>query len=389
MALHPRYGISVCAGYGGIDLGLSLALGRQYKCVLYCEREAFAAANLVAKMEKGSMGKAPVWSDLTTLPARRVLDGLAVDPGEVILHGGIPCQPFSCAGKRGGTDDARWLWPAFWRIAQDSGVGWLFLENVRGFVSGKPCGLDWCLRDLAGSGWAAEWDVFSARECGAPHKRERVFLLAKPGCRGRGENDKGQPTASGDGVEGTSQGNMADAEGSRIAAETRLGWQAQKPYIGANLRERATANNRTGMGQESLGNAAGIRCGGFGENAGEVSTDQEGTEGGMCQSARASTYWPAGPGEEQHGWEPARVVAHSKGKHRSADRGERSQGDDSETCPRNAECQAESVLGRAADGPAAKLEQSVWADRLRLLGNGVVPITAALAFRVLFDRINE
>ena len=107
MAIHPKYGISVCAGYGGIDLGLSIALGREYECILYCEREAYAAANLVAKMEAGLLDKAPIWSDLNDLPAGEIIDSLGIDPSEVILHGGIPCQPHSCAGKRLKSADAR------------------------------------------------------------------------------------------------------------------------------------------------------------------------------------------------------------------------------------------------------------------------------------------
>ena len=152
MAVHPTHAISVCSGYGGIDLGLRLALGGRCRTILYCEREAYPASLLVGQMENGLLDPAPVWSDLLTLPAGRIIGGLAVEPTDVMLHGGIPCQPWSAAGQRKGKDDPRWLWPAFWRVAQESQVGWIFLENVGRFVSGADSGLDLVLRDLSQAG---------------------------------------------------------------------------------------------------------------------------------------------------------------------------------------------------------------------------------------------
>ena len=88
--------LSFCAGYGGIDLGLQRVLP-SCRTVAYVEIEAFAIANLVAKMEAGDLDAAPVWTDVKTFPAEP-FRGL-VD----IISGGYPCQPFSAAGKRLGT----------------------------------------------------------------------------------------------------------------------------------------------------------------------------------------------------------------------------------------------------------------------------------------------
>ena len=159
--------ISLCSGYGGIDLGLRRCL--PLRTVAYAEIEAFAIECLLARMEGGQLDAAPIWSDLKSFPWEQ-FSGL-VD----ILSGGYPCQPFSAAGKRAGKDDPRHLWP---RIAD--GIAAMrpklcFFENVEGHIS---LGLSDVIEDLAGMGYRTTWGIFSAAECGAPHQRKRVFILA-------------------------------------------------------------------------------------------------------------------------------------------------------------------------------------------------------------------
>jgi site-specific DNA-cytosine methylase len=161
--------ISLCTGYGGIDLGLSRVLGDRVRTVAYSEIEAFACANLVAKMEAGLLDPAPIWTDLKTFPWEK-FRGL-VD----ILSGGYPCQPFSAAGKRAGKNDPRHLWP--W-IADGIAIlrpRFCFFENVEGHVT---LGLRDVIEDLGRMGYRTTWGVFSAAEVGAPHQRKRVFVLA-------------------------------------------------------------------------------------------------------------------------------------------------------------------------------------------------------------------
>jgi DNA (cytosine-5)-methyltransferase 1 len=120
-------------------------------------------------MEKGLLDVAPLWSDLKTFPYGK-FHGL-VD----ILIAGYPCQPFSAAGKRAGKDDPRHLWP--W-IADGIRVlrpRTCFLENVEGHIS---LGLSTVVSDLEELGYKVSWGIFSASECGAPHQRKRVFILA-------------------------------------------------------------------------------------------------------------------------------------------------------------------------------------------------------------------
>ena len=159
--------LSLCTGYAGIERGLELA-GARHRVVAAVEIEAFAITNLVTKMEQGLLDPAPVWSNLKTFPA-----GLfrgAVD----LITGGYPCQPFSAAGKRAGSEDPRHLWPY---ISETIGIirpGRVFFENVDGHIS---LGLNEVIADLEAHGYRTAWGVFSAREVGAPHQRKRVYIM--------------------------------------------------------------------------------------------------------------------------------------------------------------------------------------------------------------------
>lgn len=170
----PIRTVSICSGIGGLDLGISLAgkygFGPKTWPVCYIEREAYAAAVLVARMEGKALEKAPIWSDIRCAP----LDVLAGHVDAII--GGIPCQPYSAAGKQGGSSDERDLWPYTLRLLIETGADILFIENVSRFRTAKD-GLSRVLESLP-SGWDAQWGTFSCEGLGAPHRRERLFLLA-------------------------------------------------------------------------------------------------------------------------------------------------------------------------------------------------------------------
>ena len=93
-----------------------------------------------------------------------------------IVAGGYPCQPESTAGRRRGTEDARWLWPEFACIVDSLRPTYVLGENV---VGHRTRGLRFVLADLAELGYAARAGIVSAAEVGAPHIRKRIFILAK------------------------------------------------------------------------------------------------------------------------------------------------------------------------------------------------------------------
>lgn len=174
--------ISLCTGYGGIDLGLKRAIG-SVSTVCYVEIEAFVIENLVAKIEAEIIDPAPIFTNLKTFPWEHF-------SGRVdILSGGFPCQPFSAAGRRGGDEDPRHLWPyivdGIKRLGRPPIV---FFENVEGILSSKLKGDQWSdpegtpvllhvHRELERLGYQATSSVFSAAEVGATHRRKRVFIL--------------------------------------------------------------------------------------------------------------------------------------------------------------------------------------------------------------------
>lgn len=271
--------LSLCSGYGGIDIGLQSVLPT-CRTVAYVEIEAFACANLVAKMEEGRLDPAPIWTDLRTFDARPLFGHVGV------LSGGFPCQPFSQSGKRKADKDPRHLFPEFERIIDECRPGSVFLENVEGIITSKLGGrsgtsvLKHVLERLETRGFRTAWGLFSASEVGATHRRNRVFILGLANT-----NDSG-------GGEDSQQG------------ESRPTWLEQPPDPPRCLQPKALEQ---------------------------------------------VTRWPAGPTENQHDWEKPRTV--------------------------------ERAVGRAANGDTSRL------DRLRLLGNGVVPQQSARAFVTLMNEL--
>lgn len=335
MAIYPELNIlSLCSGYSGIELGLGLV--QNVRTVVYVEREAFAAANLAAKMEQGFLAPAPIWSDLVTFdgkPWRGIVD---------IITGGIPCQPFSCAGKKKRLEDERWIWGDVYRIIQEVRPEYAFIEEVRGFIQH---GLPVVLSDLAAIGYDAEWDLFRAPNVGLPHKRERLFILAYTGLQ-RPEEREIEPESPEQCREG-----LADNPHAQTEAEI------------------------------------------FGRNS---------LSGGII---------PARPGEPQHEWEPPRTTylwhrTHNRHgeladhkylrelQQKGCEQDERRRTSNQSPSNRKTKSgtrntgETESALGRNTDGRSDWMVRSTSRmDELRLLGNGVVPPVAAVAWIVLNERM--
>jgi len=260
----------MCAGYGGIGLGLKKIFGERMRTIAYCELEGFAQANLVSKMEKGLMDVAPLWNDLKTFPYKS-FHGL-VD----ILIAGYPCQPFSAAGKRAGKEDPRHLWP--WiadgiRLLQPR---MCFFENVEGHIS---LGLREVVGELEQIGYQTAFGIFSAREVGAVHQRKRVFIMANRINDGWTEEWK--------------RGQCGILVSKRGSEE-----------ITGNQQAVSSKHSGKGCGElaDDTGERLSLSYGQRNEPEGQRAAEFE------CCGQNA---WPSRPGEPQHKWEPPRVVANS------------------------------------------------------------------------------
>lgn len=297
--------LAFCAGYGGIERGLDLS-GFEHRVVAYVEIEAYAIANLVAKMEAGQLPAAPIYSDLKTFPAE-------LFRGKVdLITGGYPCQPFSAAGQRKGADDPRHLWPYIRRHIESIRPFRCFFENVEGHIS---LGLSTVISDLEEDGYFATWGIFSAEEVGAPHRRKRVYILANS------KNDGG----------------------------------------GRELRELPRKNAKIGESKKHRKDKTGLfNYAGKDESNELADSIGKGLQGGNKSRKDASE-----------------IIARQESAHGSV----RQQSGLSDMDGNRGEMwPPEPRLGRVVDGCANRV------DRIRLLGNGVVPQTAAQAWLTLTER---
>jgi len=158
--------LALFAGGGGGSLGSTLL---DWGTVCYVEKDPYCQDILHARIRDGVLSDAPIWDDVKTFDGRPWF-GL-VD----VLSAGFPCQPWSVAGQQRGESDERNLWPDTLRIIREVRPCYAFLENVPGLKAKPYFGI--ILSDLAESGYGVRWTCLSASACGAPHIRDRLWIL--------------------------------------------------------------------------------------------------------------------------------------------------------------------------------------------------------------------
>jgi len=168
--------LDLFSGIGGFSLGLERTGG--FETVAFCEIEEFPRRVLAKHWPE-----VPCYHDVKTLTADVLArDGITVD----VITGGFPCQDLSVAGrKRGLIEGTRsGLWSEIVRLIGELRPSYVIVENVANLLSGpsnRPGG--WfgrVLGDLAECGYDAEWENIPASAVGAPHRRERVWIVAYP-----------------------------------------------------------------------------------------------------------------------------------------------------------------------------------------------------------------
>ncbi len=167
---HEIRVLSLFSGFGGIDLGLKAAGG--FRTVCYVEINPYAQEVLKARQIDGGLDLGPIWDNVSTF------DGNPWRGRADLVAGGFPCQDISLAGKQAGIDGEKsGLWREMHRIIREVRPRYVLVENVAALIDR---GLGRVLGDLAAIGYDAEWSVVSACSVGAPHMRERLFILAYP-----------------------------------------------------------------------------------------------------------------------------------------------------------------------------------------------------------------
>ena len=158
--------LSLFSGIGGLDLAAEMA---GIKTVGQCEW-----ADYQTKILEKHWPDVPKWRDIRTLTKESFYERTGLRTVDIV-SGGFPCQPFSNAGKRQGERDDRFLWPEMLRVISELKPAWVIGENVPGIVN---LALDTVLSDMESRGYAAQPFIIPACGVDAPHKRDRVAILA-------------------------------------------------------------------------------------------------------------------------------------------------------------------------------------------------------------------
>jgi DNA (cytosine-5)-methyltransferase 1 len=153
---------SLCTGYGGLDMAVEAYFAAQ--TVWTSDIDKYASIVIKERINKPNLG------DL------KQIDWTQVEPID-ILTAGYPCQPFSHAGQRKGTQDERHIFPYIMQAISVLRPRIVVLENVRGHLT---LGFKEVLKELAEAGYDAKWRIVRASDAGAPHRRERLFIIAQP-----------------------------------------------------------------------------------------------------------------------------------------------------------------------------------------------------------------
>ena len=301
--------LALFAGAGGGILGGHL-LGWRTVCAV--EFDPYARDVLLARQNDGCLPPFPIWDDV------RTFDGKPWRGAVDVVSGGFPCQDISAAGKGAGIGGERsGLWREMARIVGEVQPRFVWVENSPMLV-GRGLGL--VLLDLAAMGFSARWGVVGACDAGAPHQRDRIWILANATrqrggaglCQVEPEQDWNQPANCG--------GDVANAASGESGEQT----------------ER--------QGREDSGRRSGDCGGAAGAGADLCHAEKPGLERPESEGYPCAGGCPAehGQGRRQSGW-----------------------------------WESEPDVGRVAHGVAARV------DRLRCIGNGQVPGVAAMAWNIL------
>ena len=325
--------LDLFSGIGGFSLGLERA---GMTTVAFCEIEDYPR-QVLAKHWPG----VPIHSDI------RKLDGTQYRGTVDVICGGFPCQPFSHAGKRGGKDDDRDLWPEMLRVIREVQSPWVIGENVAGFINME---LDRTLSDLEDEGYACQTFDIPACGVGAPHIRHRVWIVAHAESkrkRSRQQSKRNERAGS----------KFVESNGS--GGDTIYGSETKPEAMAHADSERFQEQRRPEPDAEEHG---AIECGSRSiRGPDEQERHQEGGEA---------------TGRDSEGTGPD--VGHSN-RNRCDQRGQGIAATGSDGVVRANRWEPEPPVGRVAHGIPSRV------DRLKSLGNAVVPQIPEILGRAILN----
>ena len=327
--------IHLFAGAGGGILG-GMLLGHKTICAV--EIEPYCQKILKARQRDGFLPKFPIYGDI------KEFDGKPWRGKAEIVAGGFPCQDISTCGKGAGIEGERsGLWKEMARIIREVRPRFAFVENSPALTFR---GLGTVLGDLAEMGMDARWGVLGAKNAGAPHKRDRIWILAY--------------NRNSDGKIGTEKRKM----------------ERENLKPGRTGKERILADTNDSRSEQNSGSSK-LRAKRFEQSSkdsrlSETPKNEKGHEG--------FRWWKEDPAEMADTEHQPRERRQSSARHREElfTCGSFAGGNSEDELHRSPGARpTQPMLGRVAHGVANRM------DRIRAIGNGQVPQCAAMAFRIL------
>lgn len=331
-------GLDLFSGIGG----LSVALSGVVRPLAYCENERYCQGVLLSRMRTGDLRTAPIWDDVRTLKGQLL-------PAVDIIYGGFPCQDISVAGNGAGLEGSRsGLFFEVVRLVREIAPTFVFLENVPAI---RTRGAERVVKELASLGYDCRWTVVSAADVGAPHRRDRWFLLAAHTERIKLWDEQGR--LGGASGEGSAQPRHNGSAQYMADPDCAPGGRSRAAFAGASV--------------EAV-------CGGA-EESGRCSSDVADPDGPRLEIGKEQP-----SGHELAPAERSCSLGHADGEGQLQQEG--SFGTERGWSADASWWATEPDVGRVAHGVPARV------DRLRGLGNAVVPLQARTAFETLMGLTN-
>ena len=362
--------LDLFSGLGGFSLGLERT--GHFETVAFCDNDKYSNL-LLQKHWKG----VKIYNDVKEITKEKLIaDGIQLPD---IITGGFPCQPFSVAGKQAGTDDDRHLWPVMFRIIQELTPRWVIGENVKGLTNIQDgVVFETVCSDLEGAGYEVRAFNIPAAGVGAPHRRERIWIIAS---LVNANSDGSSATTIGGSVEKASND---DQEGQN---KTRESERTSRRERDENMEDsRRTLQSRTELRETNE------------DEVGEGYANQHQRSGSTSESNVADTYARLSNGTYEEVQSRGQTFDTSSERSTDVANTESSNRHDNEAVTRDGGSSTQEVFG---DGGSVPGESTWWHTepdvgrvahgvpgrvyRLKGLGNSIVPKIAEEIGRAIIE----